>query len=136
LSNIIGNQVQYRILLYVTKTQPVATIRVMQDFKLSVQKSKYVSFYDESRTLWSILFDSEELVSNFGTKIVLCKINMLQGNIESVKSLQQDLRVHENEENPKLEQNDGVEVENIVSIWKDMKLTEVFFFFGFSIPVF
>ncbi len=108
----------------------------MQDFKLSVQKSKYVSFYDESRTLWSILFDSEELVSNFGTKIVLCKINMLQGNIESVKSLQQDLRVHENEENPKLEQNDGVEVENIVSIWKDMKLTEVFFFFGFSIPVF
>jgi hypothetical protein len=55
--------------MYVTKTQPVANIRIAGDFKFTVQKTKYVSFNDEARTLWSILFDTDELVATFATQV-------------------------------------------------------------------
>jgi hypothetical protein len=58
------------MLLYVTKTQPMANIRIGADFKFSVQKNRYVSFNDESRTLWSILFETDELVATFATQVL------------------------------------------------------------------
>ena len=69
LSSQIQNQNQYRILLYVTKTQPVATIKIGHDFKLAIQKNNYASFYDENKQLWSVLFDSEDLVITFATQV-------------------------------------------------------------------
>ena len=109
-----------------TKTQPIATIRLTHDFKLSVQKNKYVSLYDESRTLWSILFDTDELVASFATQVTICKCNLLQGNVDGNK-LNQDLKVHENDANLKVDSTDSVELESIVSVWSNnnTKLTEV-----------
>lgn len=59
----------------------MASIRVGVDFKVAVQKNNYISFYDESRQLWSILFDSEDLVVNFGTQVSFFQKNIHQINI-------------------------------------------------------
>jgi hypothetical protein len=48
----------------------------------------------------------------------------LQGNVESGK-LNQDLKVHENDANLKVEAGDAVEVETLLSVWANSKLTEV-----------
>lgn len=68
---ILNSQGQYRLILYVTRTQPVASLKVNLDFKVSLQKNNYVSFYDESKRLWSILFENEELVTTFNTQVYL-----------------------------------------------------------------
>ncbi len=68
---VLNNQGQYRLILYVTRTQPVASLKVNLDFKASLQNNNYVSFYDESKRLWSILFENEELVANFNTQVYL-----------------------------------------------------------------
>lgn len=124
LSNLVNNQTQYRLLLYVNKNQPLATIRVTLEFKLSVQKNKYVSFYDEARVLWSVLFDSEQHVAQLATQIVLTKCNQLNGMIDGQK-LHQDLKVPESDTSLKVESTDSVEVENIVSGWDGIKLNQV-----------
>jgi hypothetical protein len=57
-------------------------------------------------------------------QITLCKCSALQGNVESGK-LNQDLKVHENDANLKVETGDAIEVENLVSVWANMKLAEI-----------
>ncbi|CAF0730070.1 unnamed protein product [Brachionus calyciflorus] len=121
---ILSSQALYRILLYVTKTQPVATIRISQDFKISLQKNNYVTFYDEARQVWSILFDSEELVSNFATQVTLCKCNILQGNLQNEK-LVQDLKFNDSDSGMIVESNDSIETTTLVNSWQNLKLVEI-----------
>jgi hypothetical protein len=46
-------------------------IKLTADFKIALQKNNYASFYDESRQLWSIMFDTDELVVAFATQVKL-----------------------------------------------------------------
>ncbi len=46
-------------------------IKLTPDFKIALQKNNYASFYDESRQLWSIMFDTDELVVAFATQVKL-----------------------------------------------------------------
>lgn len=124
LSNPANTQAAYRIILYVNKTNPMASIRITTDFKISLQKSNYVSFYDESRQIWSVLFDSEDLVSNFAKQIALCKCNLLNGNIQNDK-LVQDLKFNDSDSDLIVENNDSIEVSTLVSSWQNFKLTEI-----------
>lgn len=124
LSNPANTQAAYRILLYVTKTQPVATIRIAHDFKISLQKNNYVSFYDDSRQVWSILFDTEDLVSNFAKQVTLCKCNLLGGNLQNDKFVQ-DLRFNDTASEYIVENNDSIEVSTVVSSWQSYKLNEI-----------
>ncbi len=66
---ILNNQGQYRLILYASRTQPLASLKVNSEFKASLQKNNYVSFYDESKRLWSVLFENEELVITFNTQV-------------------------------------------------------------------
>lgn len=59
----------YKLILYTTTKQTVGSVRLAVEFRVSVQKNNYVSFYDEQKQLWSILFDSEELVASFATQV-------------------------------------------------------------------
>jgi FK506-binding protein 15 len=124
LSSQVSGQNQYRILMYVTKSQPVATIRLNPDFKLSVQKNNYGSFYDESKQLWSVLFDNEDLVATFATQITLCKCNLLlsSGNTNDAVKLVQDLKVNDNDAQTVIEPGDAIECGVNVVLWKDFKL--------------
>ncbi|CAD5119964.1 DgyrCDS8550 [Dimorphilus gyrociliatus] len=49
-----------QLLLYKTKQQPVASVNVSSSFNLTVQKRNYVTFYDDRRQNWSILFEKEK----------------------------------------------------------------------------
>lgn len=124
LSNPANTQAAYRIILYMTKTNPLASIKITNDFKISLQKSNYVSFYDESRQIWSVLFESDDLVSNFAKQITLCKCNLLNGNIQNDK-LVQDLKFNDSDSEPIVENNDSIEVSTLVSSWQNFKLTEI-----------
>lgn len=66
---LISSQNTYKIVLYVVKTQPTAIIRISPEFRIALQKNNYSSFYDESRQLWSILFDTEETIVEFATQV-------------------------------------------------------------------
>lgn len=65
----MNNQGQYRVLLYLANKQPVGSARITGEFKLSVQKNNYAMFYDETKQLWSILFDTEDLIVAFTTQV-------------------------------------------------------------------
>lgn len=65
----MSNQNTYKLVLYVIKTQPMAMIKITAEFKIALQKNNYASFYDESRQLWSIMFDTDELVVAFATQV-------------------------------------------------------------------
>lgn len=69
LSNVANGQVLNRLLLYTTTKQTAAAVRLTVEFKISVQKSNYVSFYDEQKQLWSIMFDNEDAVVNFASQV-------------------------------------------------------------------
>jgi hypothetical protein len=121
---IINSSGQFRLLIYLNKTQPLANIQLGLDFKLAVQKNNYTSFYDEQSQLWSVLLDSEDLVASFGTNVALCKCNLLQGNLESIK-LSQELKCADADIAQGVEAGDSVEIGTLVSVWKDSKLHEV-----------
>ena len=109
--------------MYVTKSQPIANIRLTGDFKLSVQKNNYASFYDESKQLWSVLFDNEDLVISFATQITLCKCNIFiaNGNTNDCLKVVQDLKVNDNDAQT-IESGDSIECGVNVVVWKDFKL--------------
>ena len=104
----------------------MAAARISVEFRVSVQKNNYASFYDDQKQLWSILFDSEDLVASFATQVTLCKCNILQGNVDGQK-LHQELKINDTGEgvNSIVEANDSVEAINVTSLIKDQKLMEI-----------
>ena len=126
LSSQANAQTQYRILMYVTRAQPVASVRLAAEFKLAVQKNNYASFYDDARQLWSILFDTEDVIASFATQITLCKCNLLMasGNVHEAVKLVQDLKVNDADGQATLEPNDSIECGVAVSLWKVLKVNQ------------
>jgi len=128
LSNTQNSQiVGYRLLIYVTKTQPIASIKLTQNFKVINQANNYSSFFDETNHPWSVMFDNESLNGQFATQIALCRLNLmhLTGTFDNNKVIVQDLRV--SNETVSVEPNDSIEATTIVTLWKEMKLDEVSF---------
>ena len=126
LSNTQNNQiVGYRLLIYVTKTQPIASIKLTQNFKLITQANNYSSFFDESNQPWSVMFDNESSNGQFGTQITLSRLNLmhLTGTFDNNKVIGHDLKV--SNEAVLVEANDSIEFTTIVTLWKNMKLDEV-----------
>ncbi len=125
---ILANQNTYKLLLYATKTQPTAIIKLTADFKIALQKNNYSSFYDENRQLWSVLFDGEDSVASFATNICLCKTNLLlaNNNETNLVLLKQELKFNDTEANSLvIESSDSIEIETLVTLHKDFKLTDV-----------
>ena len=121
----MASQNTYKLLLYATKTQPTAIIKLSSEFKIALQKNNYSGFYDEQRQLWSVLFDSEELVAAFATHIALCKTNMLLQLNESPVHLRQELRFNEADAGLVVEASDSIEIETLATMHRDFKLAEV-----------
>lgn len=66
---ILSSQNTYKLVLYVVKTQPTALIKLTSEFKIALQKNNYASFYDDTRQLWSILFENEDSIVSFATQV-------------------------------------------------------------------
>lgn len=122
---ILSNQNTYKLLLYATKTQPAAIVTIGNDFKIALQKNNYASFYDEHRQLWSVLFDTEDLVSSFATNVVLCKINLMVVISPEVGPIKQDLNLNETDGSIKVESNDSIEIETVITLYQDGNLGSV-----------
>jgi FK506-binding protein 15 len=110
----------YTLLLYIDRTRPMASIKIGNDFKVAIQNNNYASIYDDTKQLWSILFDSEKLIIQFSTQILLCKCNLLNGQLRNV-ILQQDLNAlpPQSTIDDQIEMGDSVELATILTEWKD-----------------
>lgn len=92
------------------------------EFKIALQKNNYSSFYDEHRQLWSVLFDTEELVAAFATHIALCKTLMSQELISEIAPIKQDLNFNDTADVVKVEGTDAVEIETSVTLLQNAGL--------------
>lgn len=93
------------------------------EFKIALQKNNYSSFYDEHRQLWSVLFDTEELVAAFATHIALCKTIMSQELISEIAPIKQDLNFNDTTVDVvKVEATDAVEIETSVTLLQNAGL--------------
>lgn len=103
---VLGNHAarEYKILLYITKQQPVTVARIHLNFELLVQPNNYSTFYDDRRQNWSILFESEEAAVEFNKQVCIAKCNST-ASLDAV--LSQDLAVTEG---PAVETGDSLEV--------------------------
>ena len=72
----------YRLIIYITKSQPLASIKLNATFKLMIQANNYLSLYDETNQAWSIMFDQESTLIQCVMQLTLVKFN-LQINQES-----------------------------------------------------
>ena len=91
-----------------------------------MQKNNYSSFYDEDRQLWSVLFETEDLLADFAKNIFLCKINLkLEKNNILSTPVKQDLCNNDNDNVLTVEDSDSIEIETLVTIVKDGRLSNV-----------
>ncbi|XP_064649384.1 FK506-binding protein 15-like isoform X2 [Lineus longissimus] len=95
----------YKILLYYSKTQPLTSAKISANFKLTVQKNRYATFYDDSRQSWSMLFDTDADIIEFAKQVALGIANCWTPGQEALVSQDLDLG-----EGPALENDDSVEV--------------------------
>ncbi|KFO12593.1 FK506-binding protein 15, partial [Balearica regulorum gibbericeps] len=74
---VVGNHAtkEYRILLYVSQQQQIATARIHPGFILTVQPNNYSTFYDDQRQNWSIMFESEKAAMDFSKQVCIAKCN-------------------------------------------------------------
>ncbi|KFQ40634.1 FK506-binding protein 15, partial [Mesitornis unicolor] len=74
---VVGNHAtkEYRILLYISQQQQIATARIHPGFVLTVQPNNYSTFYDDQRQNWSIMFESEKAATDFSKQVCIAKCN-------------------------------------------------------------
>ncbi|XP_071622669.1 FK506-binding protein 15 isoform X1 [Heliangelus exortis] len=74
---VVGNHAtkEYRILLYISQQQQIATARIHPGFVLTVQPNNYSTFYDDQRQNWSIMFESEKAAVDFSKQVCIAKCN-------------------------------------------------------------
>ncbi|KFR15840.1 FK506-binding protein 15, partial [Opisthocomus hoazin] len=74
---VVGNHAtkEYRILLYISQQQQIATARIHPGFVLTVQPNNYSTFYDDQRQNWSIMFESEKAAMDFSKQVCIAKCN-------------------------------------------------------------
>ncbi|XP_048587727.1 FK506-binding protein 15 isoform X2 [Nematostella vectensis] len=92
----------YKILLYASKQQQVATSQIHAQFVFTVQDNNYASFCDDQRQRWSICFDSEKNANRFAKQI-----GLLTFNSSPTSLIMQDLHPGEGQA---IETGDAVEV--------------------------
>ncbi|XP_072208925.1 FK506-binding protein 15 isoform X3 [Excalfactoria chinensis] len=66
---------EYRILLYISQQQQIASARIHPGFVLTVQSNNYSTFYDDQRQNWSIMFESEKAAMDFSKQVCIAKYN-------------------------------------------------------------
>ncbi|XP_010071524.1 PREDICTED: FK506-binding protein 15, partial [Pterocles gutturalis] len=66
---------EYRILLYISQQQQIASARIHPGFVLTVQPNNYSTFYDDQRQNWSIMFESEKAAMDFSKQVCIAKCN-------------------------------------------------------------
>ena len=128
---LIGTGNQYKLLLYVNKTAPTVQLKLSEDFSISLQKSNYLSFYDDNKQLWSILFDNEEIIAQFATQILLIKFNLFyqvhSKIVDDSFLLAQELKFNElsgsNDLSTTIEANDSIEVGTLILLWSNLKIS-------------
>ncbi|KAM9176595.1 FK506-binding protein 15 isoform 4-T4 [Mergus octosetaceus] len=74
---VVGNHAtkEYRILLYISQQQQIASARIHPGFVLTVQPNNYSTFYDDQRQNWSIMFESEKAAMDFSKQVCIAKCN-------------------------------------------------------------
>ncbi|XP_053230828.1 FK506-binding protein 15-like [Podarcis raffonei] len=66
---------EYRVLLYISQLQQIATASIHAWFVFTVQPNNYCTFYDDQRQNWSIMFESEMVAVNFSKQLCIAKYN-------------------------------------------------------------
>ncbi|CAI5794225.1 FK506-binding protein 15-like isoform X2 [Podarcis lilfordi] len=66
---------EYRVLLYISKQQQIATASIHAWFVFTVQPNNYCTFYDDQRQNWSIMFESEMAAVDFSKQLCIAKYN-------------------------------------------------------------
>ncbi|KFO70262.1 FK506-binding protein 15, partial [Cuculus canorus] len=119
---VVGNHAtkEYRILLYISQQQQVATARIHPGFILTVQPNNYSTFYDDQRQNWSIMFESEKAAMDFSKQVCIAKYNSSPA-LDSV--LCQDLLLGEGQG---VEGGDSLEVAYTGWLFQNNGLGQVF----------
>ncbi|XP_053940237.1 FK506-binding protein 15 isoform X2 [Cuculus canorus] len=119
---VVGNHAtkEYRILLYISQQQQVATARIHPGFILTVQPNNYSTFYDDQRQNWSIMFESEKAAMDFSKQVCIAKCNSSPA-LDSV--LCQDLLLGEGQG---VEGGDSLEVAYTGWLFQNNGLGQVF----------
>nr|XP_047910407.1 FK506-binding protein 15 isoform X4 [Anser cygnoides]XP_047910419.1 FK506-binding protein 15 isoform X6 [Anser cygnoides] len=112
--------IQYRILLYISQQQQIASARIHPGFVLTVQPNNYSTFYDDQRQNWSIMFESEKAAMDFGKQVCIAKCNS-SPVLDSV--LYQDLLLGEGQG---VEGGDSLEVAYTGWLFQNNGLGQVF----------
>lgn len=79
----------YEIILYKNKHEYISTVTVTHDFLYIMQPNNYSSYYDNNKDNWSILFEDNDVCTEFAREIGLARYFSKVGKIENV--LHQDL---------------------------------------------
>ncbi|XP_010279923.1 PREDICTED: FK506-binding protein 15, partial [Phaethon lepturus] len=119
---VVGNHAtkEYRILLYISQQQQIATARIHPGFILTVQPNNYSTFYDDQRQNWSIMFESEKAAMDFSRQVCIAKCNS-SPVLDSV--LYQDLLLGEGQG---VEGGDSLEVAYTGWLFQNNGLGQVF----------
>eukprot|EP01103_Thecamoeba_quadrilineata_P018492 TRINITY_DN705_c0_g1_i1.p1 TRINITY_DN705_c0_g1~~TRINITY_DN705_c0_g1_i1.p1 ORF type:complete len:606 (+),score=139.83 TRINITY_DN705_c0_g1_i1:189-1820(+) len=71
---ILGNKnsKQFQILLYYTNEKHELNMAIRPDFKITIQDTLYINFYDEQQQNWSLNFSTTEELTKFVAQISIC----------------------------------------------------------------
>ncbi|KFP40101.1 FK506-binding protein 15, partial [Chlamydotis macqueenii] len=119
---VVGNHAtkEYRILLYISQQQQIASARIHPGFVLTVQPNNYSTFYDDQRQNWSIMFESEKAAMDFSKQVCIAKCNSCPA-LNSV--LYQDLLLGEGQG---VEAGDSLEIAYTGWLFQNNGLGQVF----------
>nr|KAI8730079.1 FK506-binding protein 15-like [Biomphalaria glabrata] len=111
----------YRILLYVTQQKQITNAKISLTFAFNIQQNNYASFYDDTRQMWSIMFESVDAAEKFAKEVAVAKANSVSGTLTDL--IQQDLLLGEG---GLLESGDSAEVKYIGWLLTNGALGKVF----------
>ncbi|KAM6930962.1 FK506-binding protein 15 [Xenentodon cancila] len=67
--------VDYKLLLYLSQQKQVTAAKIHVGFVLTVQPNNYLTFYDDQRQNWSLMFQTDKMASDFCKEVCLAKAN-------------------------------------------------------------
>ncbi|XP_067143680.1 FK506-binding protein 15-like isoform X4 [Centruroides vittatus] len=110
-----------RIILYKNKQHPLSTTTISVHFNFTIQANNYASFYDNQKVNWSVLFDSEQLASEFARHVAFTKAKVHGSHLNS--PLIQDLNFGEGNE---VDNGDSIEIKYTGWIMSNYTCGEMF----------
>ncbi|CAL8250254.1 unnamed protein product [Boreogadus saida] len=111
---------EHKLLLYLSQQKQVAAATIHASFVFTVQPNNYCTFYDDQRTNWSLMFDTEKTASDFCKEVCLAKVNSAP-TLEGV--VVQELGLGEG---PAVEAGDSLEVAYTGWLLQNHALGQVF----------